>query len=608
MKEKKEQHTISRRDFLRGMAASAVGVAATSVIGTSAFAEGTGKEKDVQQPAGAPGYEVYNTDLLIIGAGFGAMSAAFEAISKGQSVVMIDKGPFRHGGNSGYNWDVIATWCPDPDSYSKESYLTRVVNQEMYYKADSSEPNQNMGLTLINRGECLPSRNEDGSINYYLNYPQIRGVEGVFPRHDMDALAKSALVTVFDRTMITDVMINDGICLGAMGVYLPTGEFRVFRAKATILSTGPSTWFYGWNTVAANTIASPDNTGDVEMACFRHGVGIGDSEYAAYDFATTYPEGLGYGWGTMMNPDANEYFAFCDKDGNRLFTEDSGIDLTRVTYDRTYFNSNLAKMMYDGAATESGGLISKLENIHLRPAMQKNMKVFEKFGVDPFGQDLEIHDEIYERGGAPVIDDGMMSEIKGLFCVRGAGVQGTGGGSSVVLNNRFGSYTTRCALKYMKNTEAFEKVDWAPVESEFARLEELRTRKVDGGYRPFEVRHMIQKACGTCMGILRAKEKLEECDAELKRIREEVMPKMAVSTDSLVFNQEWKEAIENYNLLDCAQLAVEATLTREESRGTYLRPDFPDPDDENWKCMLVGYWDDGAIRFEKKVMPEHDWA
>ena len=158
MKEKKEPHTISRRDFLRGMAASAVGVAATSVIGTSAFAEGTGKEKDVQQPAGAPGYEVYNTDLLIIGAGFGAMSAAFEAISKGQSVVMIDKGPFRHGGNSGYNWDVIATWCPDPDSYSKESYLTRVVNQEMYYKADSSEPNQNMGLTLINRGECLPSR------------------------------------------------------------------------------------------------------------------------------------------------------------------------------------------------------------------------------------------------------------------------------------------------------------------------------------------------------------------------------------------------------------------------------------------------------------------
>ena len=145
MKEKKEQHTISRRDFLRGMAASAVGVAATSVIGTSAFAEGTGKEKDIQQPAGALGYEVYNTDLLIIGAGFGAMSAAFDAISKGQSVVMIDKGPFRHGGNAGYNWDVIATWVPDENYYSSESYLSKMVNQELFYKAEQSDPNPNTG-------------------------------------------------------------------------------------------------------------------------------------------------------------------------------------------------------------------------------------------------------------------------------------------------------------------------------------------------------------------------------------------------------------------------------------------------------------------------------
>ncbi len=608
MKEKKEQHTISRRDFLRGMAASAVGVAATSVIGTSAFAEGTGKEKDIQQPAGALGYEVYNTDLLIIGAGFGAMSAAFEAISKGQSVVMIDKGPFRHGGNAGYNWDVIATWVPDENYYSSESYLSKMVNQELFYKAEQSDPNPNTDITLINRGECLPKRNPDGSLNLYLDMPMIRGVEGVFPRHDLDALAKSALITVFDRTMITDVLINDGVCLGAMGVYLPTGEYRMFRAKATILATGPSTWFYGWNTVAANSIASPDNTGDVEMACFRHGVGIGDSEYASYDFATTYPEGLGYGWGTMMNPDANEFGSFCDKDGNRIFTEDSGIDLVRITYDRNYFNSNLAKIMYAGAATESGGLLAKLEEVEIRPAMQKNMKVFEKFGVDPYNQALEIHDEIYERGGAPVIDDTMMAECKGLFCVRGAGVMGSGGGSCVALNNRFGSYATRCALDYIKKADSVDKVNWAPVEAEFARLEELRNRKVEGGYRPFEVRHMIQKACGTCMGVLRATDKLEACSKELKRIREEIIPQMAVSTDSRVFNTEWKEAIENYNLLDCAQLAVESTLLREESRGTYLRPEFPEPDNENWNCMLVGYWDDGEIHFEKRDIPSHDWT
>ncbi len=115
--------------------------------------------------------------------------------------------------------------------------------------------------------------------------------------------------------MITDLFINDGQCQGAMGIYLPTGDFRVFRAKATIVGTGPACWICGWNSVQANTINTPDNTGDVEMAAFRHGAGIGDSEYADYDFATTCPTGLGYGWNTMLNPDASKFGAFADKNG-----------------------------------------------------------------------------------------------------------------------------------------------------------------------------------------------------------------------------------------------------------------------------------------------------
>jgi succinate dehydrogenase / fumarate reductase flavoprotein subunit len=79
---------------------------------------------------------------------------------------------------------------------------------------------------------------------------------------------------------------------------------------------------------------------------------------------------------------------------------------------------------------------------------------------------------------------------------------------------------------------------------------------------------------------------------------------MIVSNQSKTYNTEWKEAIENYNLLDLAELAVQATLMREESRGTYLRPDFPQKDDANWKCMLVGRLKDGKIFFEKKAMPE----
>jgi succinate dehydrogenase/fumarate reductase flavoprotein subunit len=308
----------------------------------------------------------------------------------------------------------------------------------------------------------------------------------------------------------------------------------------------------------------------------------------------------------MLNPDANEYGAFADKDGKQLITKESGIDLVRITYDRNYFNQELAKLMLNGAMTADGGLLANLNGVKLRPAIARNLVVFEKFGVDPNTEKLPIHDEIYERGGAPVIDDTMMSEeIKGLFCVRGAGVNGGGGGSNVSLNNRFGSYATRSALTYIDGAPAVKEIDWSPAEQEYTRLHELRTREAKSGLRPHVVRHKIQKACGTCMGILRETDKLKAAATELARIRAEDIPNMIVTSPSQTFNTEWKEAIENINLLDAAELAVNATLLREESRGTYLRPDFPKADDVNWKVMLVGKQENGKLSFSKKKMPEN---
>ncbi|MCX6056123.1 MAG: FAD-binding protein [Chloroflexi bacterium] len=608
MKKEEQKKAISRRDFLKRTATGAAGVAAIGVLGGCAPTQiGTPSATQIVSTASAPNsptqigaakYEVINSDLLIIGAGFGATAAAFEAIAKNQTVTIIEKAPFRHGGGHGYNWDAIDTWVPDKTTMQAESTA--------YYKAVQSDPNVDWSATYLNRDQCLPDRTDDGKINWYLDVPVMKGVQGVFPRFSSDALVKSPLVNIIDRTMITDLLINNGKCLGAMGVYLPTGDFRVFRAKATIVATGPACWIYGWNSVQANSIGTPDNTGDVEMAAFRHGAGIGDSEYASYDFATTYPEGLAYGWNTMLNPDANEYGAFADKNGKQMITAESGIDLVRITYDRDYFNTELAKLMLAGAMTDTGGLLANLNGVKLRHAMELNLPVFEKFGVDPYAKQLPIHDEIYERGGAPVIDDTTMSlEIEGLFCVRGAGyagvMGGTGGGSSLGRNNPIGSYATRSALAYINGAPAIKEIDWTPAEAEFNRIHELRTRQVANGLRSHVVRHNIQKACGTCLGILRETSKLEAASKELARIRVEDMPKMVVSSSSQTFNIEWKEAIENYNLLDAAELAVNSTLMRKESRGTYLRPEFPTPDDVNWKCMIVGKLENGAISFSKKT-------
>jgi succinate dehydrogenase/fumarate reductase flavoprotein subunit len=603
--------SLSRRNFLKGAAASAVGVATMGVLGactnaatptdtTPPVAPSISYEGDISN------YEVINSDLIIIGAGFGAMSAAFQAIEKGINVTIIEKGPYRHGGGAGFNWDAIATWQV-PDGYSTQNYLQMVVNQEAYKKSAMTEPHQNTALRLVNTGQVLPDRNEDGSVHYYIDFPTTKGVEGVFPRNSLDELAKHPNVNIVDRTMVTDILINDGVCLGAMGIYLPTGDFRVYRAPATILATGGTCWIYGWNTVSANSINSADNTGDVDMALFRHGVGIGDSEYACYDFASTYPEGLACGWGTMLNPDANEWVTMCDRDGNRLITEESGIDVVRGSYDRPYFNQQIAKLMLAGKGTDEGGILVDISGVTIRPAIQKNLKVFEKFGIDPYKELIPAREEMYEHGGTPVIDENMMSEIKGLFCSRGAGTYGALGGGNLHLGYRFGSYAARCAIEYMNNTAAPSEIDWTPAEKEYLRLQEILSRNVEGGLRPHVVRQNIQKTCHTCLGIIREKDKLEAAVIELERIRREDLPKMYVTDKSKTFNTEWKEAVEAYNLLDIAELSVKATLLREETRGQYMRSDFPEKDDKNWNVMLVGKLKDDKLTFEKKEMPTVTW-
>ncbi len=625
MQKKHETPTISRRSFLKGMAAGAVGVATMGILGCGDPADtttaGTTKapestnapETQAPEPTVTPiaepdvsKYEVIDSDLIIVGAGWAAISAAFQAIALGQRVTIIEKTPYRHGGAAGYNWDLYIPYLKSRDiaMMSAQVSTDKSKNNKAAYKCYKTDPFFNLATTQLQRGEVLPRRNPDGTQAWYVDLPTSGYFEGSYARTGQDILSSNPLVTIYDRTMVTNLLINDGKCVGAVGLYLPTGDVRVFRAKATITATGASTAFIGWTGVCAYSINGMDNTSDVDMAAYRLGCGIGHSESSGSDFCSSWPTGLGFGWSQMINPDSLEPDTYADRNGEHIFDKERDAEIIAMgAVDRSIFNSHVAKFLADPKhATDEGGLMGNLQGAHLRHFVQMNLMQFEKFGIDPMKEMLPIHDEQYERGGQPVIDENLMSEIPGLFCARGAGTTGVSmGGTIATYNIPFGAYATRCAVDYIKKMDPITSIDFTPVEEEYARLHEIRTRKVDGGIRPFAVRHQIQHSCGTCCGLLREKEKLEACLAELKRIREEELPRQIIADQSQQFNTDWKEAIENYNLLDAAELMVKASLLREEStHSTYYRPDFPEAGGEDWNCMLVGKWTPEGPEFTKK--------
>lgn len=598
MEKNEKTGVFSRRDFLKFATAGVISTAAIGTIGTTAGCSSQAGSSsaaggDVNYSGEEPKFEIINTDLLVVGAGLNAMAAAAQARLEGKHVTIVDKGAYRHGGTSGLSWDAFTDGTNKPKPEEKAGLI---LNGNAWRKALAFDPYLHKTVYMINHGQSVADRNDDGTLAWYAAPGT---TQSLFFRREMDDAFQKRSTTVYDRTMITDLIISDGRCLGAVGIHLPTGNFRIFRAPATILATGGCTWIYGWFSVSAYSIGTADNTADADMAAYRHGAGIGDSEYAQYDVVSSYPPGLACGFGSGVCADAQEAHAIFDKNGELVFDPAD----KKVT-DRVYFNQRMGTVIVgEGRGTQKGGVIINIGNSHIRYSNERNIDLLKKFGIDVRRESIEAVPEMYEHGGAPVIDENMMTEFKGLFHARGAGTTGEIGGSQIVFNEIYGIYTGHCAVDYLKNAPEVKDIDWSSVITEYDRLQEIRKRKTDNGIRPHVIRKRIQAASLKALGVYRTTALTQEAIAEFERIRTEDLPRMVITNDSPTFNKEWREAIETYNMLDLAEMSARASLMREETRGMYIRAEYPQKDDANWACMLVCRNKSGTMAFEKVTLP-----
>lgn len=580
--------SLNRRTFLTSAFA---GAAALAVVGCTPGKEPESNpqpEQTVQELEYT--YETINTDVLVLGGGNLAVGAAQTAIAAGRTATIVDKGTFRHSGVSGLSWDYFLDNVLDGQVRGEATWRTYLNGKAMLKSIDFVEKfcGHNRFTYQVNMGQTLPDRDENG--HTLPNYVPT-STQGQFLRRHMDHLMESPEFNVIDRTMITDLLISDGKCVGAMGIHLPTGMFRIIRANAVIIAAGNCTWFYGWRGVTAYSINTADNTADVPMAAFRHGAGITNSEFAQYDVVTIVPEGLTCSFGAGVCGDAQEPQTIFDKDGNLLFD----LEDERIWTDRAYFCRFMGKAIaVDGRGTENGAILVSIGDSHVRYGNARNIPLLEKFGYKPREEALEAVPELFEHGGNPWVDENMMTEIPGLFCAYNFPY------GSVCHNFYHGLYTGHCAAEYAaNNTHNSSEIDLSGADAEYARLYEIRTKTTEDALRPHEVRLKIQAAGYKGMGPYRTKAAMEATIAEIERIRKEDLPRMTVADNSLAFNTEWKDAIENYNLLDILEMSVRASLIREESRDAYLYAEFPDVDDENWACALACYKDNDQMKFEK---------
>jgi succinate dehydrogenase / fumarate reductase flavoprotein subunit len=402
--------------------------------------------------------------------------------------------------------------------------------------------------------------------------------------------------------MICDLIVENGRCLGAVGLHVPTGDYRVYRAKATVSATGGCTQFYGWNSTSATTNNVADNSGDVEASILRHGGRIADNEFCTYDLMGMTPSSFAASEGGNVGADSVHSGDLVDVNGKPLSEYDEIVERGLLGSQEGVIQAmSLVNDMGNG--TPNGGIYLRCTEESL-PTMrwmyQRNAQMLkDTFGFDVTQEYVEVLPEMYEHGGQPLVDENAMCrDFEGLFVVRAN--SGSQGGNVNNTNRPMANLAMKRALAYAADYTAPESVTYESVDAEIARLEGLRTADADDALRPVAVRRAVQTACAQAARPVRSEEVLTEAAAELERIRLEDVPRMVCADKSRTYNMDWKDAIETLNILQMARLFVDASLNREESRASMIRPEFPETDDENWNCSLAySLAEDGSLSFEK---------
>lgn len=202
-------------------------------------------------------------DVLVVGGGVAGCHAAINAARDGARVAVLDKGAVIRSGSGGAGVDhwhgAVGNPCCDitPEEFARvvDTYPYGITNEygngiTCYIMARESYETlldlESMGARIRDTGDEFAGsefRDEGTKLLFAYDYTG-RHTLRVFGWEFKPALhreLKRLGVTIFDRVMATSLLSEGGErgarVVGATAVNVRTGEFYVFRAKATVLAT-----------------------------------------------------------------------------------------------------------------------------------------------------------------------------------------------------------------------------------------------------------------------------------------------------------------------------------------------------------------------------------
>ena len=615
------------------------------------------------------------SDVLIVGGGVAGCQAAINAAKKGVKVTVAERGMAKRSGAGGAGVDHWHGACTNPCSkVTPEEYTRAVFDSAHGYTSglvryivtkeswDTLLECEQMGVRIRDVDDEFKGadfRDEETKLMFAYDYENrhIIRVWGYNIKPCLYNEMKRLGVDIHNRIVVTSLLTEGGKqgarVVGATGVNTRTGEFYVFKSKATIIATGGAgrLWLFAPELTASSSMGDLNNAGvgqaigwnaGAEFACMEQtgpGVlsGFGYAPYSMANTSNTYH-------GTPIVDANGKEVPWVDINGRQLKTLQErflpspgqkfqlGIGIGLYYYLNEYRLNDLVQDLPE-RILKGEFTLPLYADLTLMPESERRAifgmmvgnegktripiyDTFTKAGFDPDKDMLQapvMPPEAYWisnfwsgisppqvrglGGGGFLVDWDLRTSLEGLYAAGGAPLFGGGCHGEA---HTTGRYTGRKAAAYAK-TAPEPAVDRKQVEAEKACAYAPLKQDKDGiGWKEvnYAIARIMQDYCGKYKNEITLNLGLRL----LKELKETELATAYASNP-----HELGRLLECHSLITVGEMAMHSSLARKAS-SVYLdfyRLDYPEMDPSEWQKLLPIKQVDGKIEVRELPFDYH---
>ena len=409
---------------------------------------------------------------------------------------------------------------------------------------------------------------------------------------------KSLNIPILDSQYVSDLLVEDNVCFGAMAFDIQSGERTVFLADSVIIAAGGHTRLWRKSSSRRN-----ENTGDGFHLALKAGCRLSDMEMVQFHpTGMVIPEEMA---GTLVTEAVRgEGGKLLNNEGKRFMENYDSERMELSTRDRVAM-ANYTEIV-EGRGSPNGGVYLDISHkgkdfiIEKLPRMYR--QVLDTLMIDISKSPMEVSPTAhYSMGGIVVTPEEHSTGVEGLYAAGEvtAGLHGANrlGGNSLAEILIFGKRAGAAASERSKNID-IHKRSKKVIENAHENLNSF----IKNGS---EVARPLQRSLRNIMweygGVVKNEEKLKKGLQEIENLKE-ASKDLDVRPDSEGY-QDLMLAFDLQASLVSSESTLISALSREESRGAHQRDDYKKINNDFNVNMRVKFDSDENILLSKDKVP-----